>query len=398
MGDKTFTTYDFKKATAARGIRFTERDDGSLRAECDVSRNAKYEASSSKKLHNSVNPAVMVIRRSLPRFAQLEDGTFRMTVGMPIDVEDTCDTTGSMGDNVQRRMESLPLTYEAMSEVLPGCDPQLALGIFGDRHDSGGNRDQFPLQRPQFEMTADKIVDYVANLVPEGRGGDSPEDPQYAVFAAAYLTDTYTNKCGLKGYHFLISDAPFHHVLDPSAIEELFGNNVWNELAENGHPEIKRNSLPTFEELFKALHRRTHAFLISVGRDSEYMGDFNEYYDVNHRIRITDTSCLPVIEAAVVGLTEGTLQPLDIKKFLEKHQVSSHNICDALPGLKKVPFRAQRVLEQESKVLTGPLPKKGDIFADKNDINPIRRAEDVPADADVQPVKETPVEDSGDWL
>lgn len=398
MGRDTFTEHDFAKATAEKGIVFTERGDGSLRAECDVSRNAKEEAFSSHKLHPSVDPAVMVVRRSLPRFEQLDDGTYRMTVGMPIDIEDSCDTTGSMGDNVQRRMEGLVNMYEAVSEVLPGCDPQLALGIFGDRHDIGGHPDRFPLQRPQFEMTASKIVDYVAHLVPEGGGADSPEDPQYAIFAAAYLTDTFTNRCGLKGYHFLITDAAFHDILDPSVIEELFGKNVWNELAENGHPEIKRNSLPTFNELFAALHRRAHAFLISVGRSHDSLGNFNNYYDFEHRIRISDTTCLPAVEAAVVGLTEGTLQPLDVKKFLEDHQVSSFNIYDALPGLMKVPFCAQRKLERESKVLTGPLPKKGDIFARKTDVNPIRRAEDMPVDVEVLSIDDDRNEDSGDWL
>ena len=67
---------------------------------------------------------------------------------------------------------------------------------------------------------------------------------------------------------------------------------------------------------------------------------------------------------------------MDIETFLRNHQVSEQNIKAALPGLKKVVFRAQRLLEEKSK-LVGGLPKAGDIFASKDDINPIKRAEEV---------------------
>ena len=367
MGRETFTHYSFDTATASRGISFERDKDGSRRATTRVTHEAEQRSRNTGKLDPAVDPAVMVIRRSLPRFEEKPNGRFELTIGCPMDVESTCDTTGSMGDNVQTMINVLPETYGVISEVLPGYDPQLALGIFGDK------TDKFIVNRPQFEMTAEKIVDYVTKLVPESDGGDLAEDPQYAIFGAAYLTDTFTNKIGLKGYHFLITDAPMHEErLDPNLIERVYGENVWKELADNGHPEITRTSLPDYDDMFKALHNRAHAFIIGL-RDAT--SHFSTYYDVNHRVRIADTRCLPAIEAAIIGLTEGTLQPMDLRKFLNDHQVSEANSDKALEGLNRVPLCAQRKLEQAAGIV---IPKKGDLFAKKTDLQPTTYTPDVP--------------------
>lgn len=371
MGYDVFTEHTFDRATAAKGVSFTRDREGHRHTASNVTAKAEQHVRKTGRPPRRVDPAADgVIRRSLMRFEPLPDGTFKVTVGFPIPVESSCDTTGSMGNNVNTAMEVLPETYATISEVLPGRDLQLALGIFGDISD------RFPMCRPQFEMTAEKIVEYITDLAPERDGDDYPEDQQYPVFAAAYLTDTYANCCGLKNYHFVITDAPMHARLDPDQLERIFGENVWKRLADNGYAQIARSKLPSYDEMFAELHRRAHAFIIGVEYAPEYIGDYRRYYDEHHRIMINDTRCLPAIEAAVIGLTEGTLQPLDIETFLRNHQVSEQNIKAALPGLKKVVFRAQRLLEEKSK-LVGGLPKAGDIFASKDDINPIKRAEEV---------------------
>ncbi len=406
MGDKPFTTYDYERAASAKGISFKTDSEGRRHVTKSVSDAAVQKMRETGRPPYEVDPASLgVIRRSLIRFNPLPDGTFVCTMGTPIAKASYIDTTGSMGNNNDITMAVLPEYFGVSKEVLPDgqYDLQLAVSIFGDVY-----HDDFGLCRPQFEMEAEKIVDYVSKMTPERDGGDWREDPHYAAFAHAYLTDSYLRRAGLKDYFSMTTDAGMHEWgFDANVIEKLFGDGVWKGLAENGHPEITRKNLPSTAEVFNELHAHSHAFVIGV--DSVNYGDrhepqdpqelgYGEYFDRNHQLMIADTRCLPVVEAAVIGLTEGTLQPADVKKFLHDHQVSELNIKRVLPGLLRVPFRAQRVLEQESKVLTGPLPKKGDIFANKNDINPIRRAEDVPAEADVQPVKETPVEDSGDWL
>ena len=386
MGRETFTHYSFETAVESKGISFERKADGTRRATSSVTREAEQRSRNTGKLDPAVDPAIMVIRRSLPRFEEMPDGRFEMTVGCPMDVESSCDTTGSMGDNVQTMIEVLPETYGIISEVLPGYDLQLALGIFGDQVDD------FIVNRPQFEMTAEKIVDYVTKLVPESGGGDGPEDPQYAIFGAAYLTDTYTNRLGLKGYHFLITDAPMHNErLDPNLIERVYGENVWKDLADNGFPEITRNNLPDYNDMFKQLHNRAHAFMIGLDGATSY---FSTYYDVQHRIDIRDTRCLPAIEAAVIGLTEGTLQPMDLRKFLKEHQVSTANIDRAMPGLSQVELSAQRKLEQAAKIV---IPKKGDIFAKKTDKQPVN-ASALPEVPVLKVPKETGKPKKSTWI
>jgi hypothetical protein len=406
MGDKSFTTYDYEKAASAKGISFKTDSEGRRHVTKTVSEAAEQKMRKTGRPPYEVDPASLgVIRRSLIRFNPLPDGTFVCTMGTPIAKASYIDTTGSMGDNNDTTMAVLPEYFGVAKEVLPDglYDLQLAVSIFGDVH-----HDKFGLCRPQFEMEAEKIVDYVSKMTPERDGGDGPEDPHYAAFAHAYLTDDYLRRAGLKDYFSMVTDASMHEWdYNPYIIEKLFGEDVWKALAENGHPEITRRNLPSIRETFEELHAHSHAFVIGVDhvgygghhspRDPQDMG-YGEYFDRNHQLMIADTRCLPAVDAAIIGLTEGTLQPADVKMFLHDHQVSELNIERVLPGLLRVPFRAQRVLEQESKVLTGSLPKRGDIFADKNDINPIRRAEDVPAEADVQPVGETPTEDSGGWL
>ena len=370
MGRPSFTSYDFEEATKSRGIKFETTPDGSRRASKSVTAKAEQKSRSTGKLDPSVDPAVMVIRRSLCPFEETPDGRYVLSVGCPMDIESTCDTTGSMGGNVQTMIEVLPETYDTIAKVLPGYNLQLALGIFGDKCD------RFVMNRSQFEMTAEKIVGCISNLVPERNGGDLPEDPQYAVFGAAYLTNTYTNRLGLKGYHFVITDAPMHRDLDPDIIERIYGKNVWQALIDNGHPEITRTSLPDVYDLFKDLHKRAHAFLIEVYGP---ISDFDRFYDQAHRVCISDTRCLPAIEAAIIGLTEGTLQPMDIRQFLKNNQVSEYDIRRAMDGLNNVRFGAQRELEQKS---GNRIPQKGDIFASKQDLQPATLAEEAPATND----------------
>jgi len=184
MGKETFsrTAYvrSFKKHASEPG-----------HATADAERQAKITG----KLNPLVDPSTYgVIRRSLLRFEQREDGLLVVAVGTPIPIETRVDTTGSMGHNVEVALEVLPNMYEFCQDVLPGYDLQIATGIFGDVCDN------FVLCRPQFEMVADKIVQQLTLMVPEHGGGDSPEDPHYGLFGAAYLTDAYINRIGLKGY------------------------------------------------------------------------------------------------------------------------------------------------------------------------------------------------------
>ena len=60
--------------------------------------------------------------------------------------------------------------------------------------------------------------------------------------------------------------------------------------------------------------------------------------------------------------------PMDVEKYLRDHEVSEDNIAVAMPGLWRVEFATQRILKEASPYR---IPKKGDIFADKSDLQPM---------------------------
>ena len=177
MGRETFSVESYRTARRDYGVT---HDSG-------VTKKAEQRARDTGHLSEIVDPGVNPLRYSKIRLDPHQK-KWIATLGCPMDIEVSCDTTGSMGGEVDTEMAVLPDLYEAVAKVLPGYDPQLCLGIFGDVCDD------FVMCRPQFEMEAPKIVNYLKEMAPQRDGGDSPEDPQYAMFARAYLTDAYTNR------------------------------------------------------------------------------------------------------------------------------------------------------------------------------------------------------------
>lgn len=379
MGHEVFSSFDYASSMRSRGISYSSDEERrSSHVKTDVTSEARQRVRETGKLDPAVDPAVDPIRRSLVRFEPTDDGKWRVSVGCPMDIETSLDSTGSMGDNVDKAIAVLPETYSLISEMLPGYDVQIACGIFGDVVDD------FVLNRPQFEMTAEKIVDYLSKMHPEGNGGDTPEDPQYAMFASAYLTSAYTNRIGLKGYFFLVTDASMHSRVSEDTLARIFGANWLDKIRENGYSE---DMSPDLSDVVLDLKRRKHAFIISVGK--RYKGFWEEYFGENHVICVPDTSKLPEIEAAIVGLIEGTLEPYDLEEWLKNHQVDEETRNLALPGLRRVPFGVQRVLEENSIYVP---PKLGDIFEKKSDLQPIKTGT-----SDVN-VGSEPAEEGGGWL
>ena len=346
-----------------------------------VTRRAEQKARSTNKLDPMVDPSVDAIRRSLLRFDPAENGRWKVTIGCPMDIESITDTTGSMGHNVDVAMEVLPDTYELCSQVLPGYDPQFALGIFGDVVDA------FPFQQMQFEMEAEKLVECLANMTPERKGGDNPEDPQYGLFAAAYLRSTYANRIGLKGYHFATSDAPMHNRISEDQLIRIFGDTVFDKIKENGY-QIDRDYLPMPKEVVSDLLKRTHAFFLQVGEDDDARENWTKLYGAERVIALPNTKYLPHVKAVIIGLTEGTLQLEGVVEFLMKNNMSETEAKCVQRSVSKIPIGAQATLRAK---IGHALPKAGDIFANKTDLWPVD-ATDIVAEL---PDEET---DDIDWL
>ena len=343
MGRETFSVESYRTARRDYGVT---HDSG-------VTKKAEQRARDTGHLSEIVDPGVNPLRYSKIRLNPHQK-KWIATLGCPMDIEVSCDTTGSMGGEVDTEMAVLPDLYEAVAKVLPGYDPQLCLGIFGDVCDD------FVMCRPQFEMEAPKIVNYLKEMAPQRAGGDSPEDPQYAMFARAYLTDAYTNRIGLKGYHFIVTDATCHDRLNREDIKRIFGKEVFDNELKN------MSKAPTMKKMIEELKRKTHQFILVI--DSRNAADFwRDLCGENSVIEIGSTRQLPAVISAIIGLTEGTMDVTGLKQHLGSGASSS-----MVAQLSNIDIGAQAKLRH---TLPHPVPKAGDVFANKGDTWPIQPGE-----------------------
>ena len=360
MGRETFSRDSYERARRDYGIT---RDIG-------VTHKAEQQARKTGRLSEIVDPAVDPVRQSKIRLNPY-NVKWIATVGCPMDIEVSCDTTGSMGGEVDTEMKVLPDLYEAVAKVLPGYDPQLCLGIFGDL------TDRFALCRPQFEMEAPKIVNYLKEMAPQRDGGDTPEDSHYAMFARAYLTDAYTNKIGLKGYHFIVTDATCHKSFSISGIKKVFGEDI----LENELKGQFGNVPPSLNGMVADLKKVTHQFVLLVGdvvyRDLSF---WTELCGEKSVINISSTDQLPEVISAIIGLTESTLSIGD----LEAH-FGGNAKYGLLANLAQIEIGAQAKLRR---ALPHPVPKKGDIFENKGDLWPVQNVTEMTEDDDADAEKD----------
>lgn len=340
-----------------------------------VTKKAEQQARDTGKLNPLVDPSGFgTIRRSLPRLEKIKrgknKGLWELLVGPPMAIETRVDTTSSMGDNVDIAFRVLPTLWESCGVVLPGYDPQYATGCFNDISD------RWILCRPQFEMEAEKIVEQMSLMVPVRGGGDSPEDPHYGLFGGAFLTAAHIVKLGLKTYDFTVSDAPARDRLDERQLIRVYGDDVFDKVAENGH-QVDRNDLPSTKEVVDELLLRSHAFFLQVGHSSETTRFWGRVFPKDRCIVIPGTEVLPQVQAAIIGLTQGTLDLGNTEQFLRDRQVSASMATQILRAVAGIPIGAQAALPNFAK-----LPKKGDLFAQKTDLWPVDTEVAVDVDAD----------------
>lgn len=342
----------------------------------DTSYAGKQHIEETGKLHPLVDPAGFdVIRLSLPRFVENEKGLI-LGNGIPMLIETLGDVTGSMGGNVKLMFDQLPKLYSLLTEgdnpVLDKYDPQILNAIFTDIVEP------YVLMRSQAEMD-EKISEQLTLLVPIGSGGDGPEDPEYGLFGAAYLTKAWINGYGLKSYHFTVTDATTHERIDKKNLVRVFGEEVFKKVKENTQKDFSKE-LPSTATIVKDLSKNAHAFMILVENHSYEF--WNKYYDESHIVVIPNTELLACVQASIIGLTEGVLSLKTLLDFLTSHGLNNSEAVLIQRALVNVPVGAQALFENFDK-----LPVKGSIFRNKTDLWPIE---------DMEEVKEP--EESKEWL
>lgn len=383
MGKDVFTRSLYTASLESRDLGHATADGYVSKAA--VTRKSEQQALNRGKLEPLVDPAGFgVIRLSLPRVEKLDDGRYELNVGCPMPIESRVDTTGSMGHNVDVAMRVLPDAFECWTQVLEGYDIQVATGIFGDVCD------RFPLCRPQFEMNADKIVEQLSMMVPLKGGGDSPEDPDLGIFGAAYLCRHYINRIGLKGYDFTITDAPGRGRVALDQLKRVFGEEVEEYVSQNGHEVEFRGSI-ALADIWADLLDRAHAFVLVVGNYSYTLDWWAEHVGHDRVVSLPDTKYIPHVQAAIIGLTEGTLELKGVVDFLCKMNMSEKDAMTVEESLINIPIGLQRDSQNYNKI-----PEQGAIFAGKPDVwkdenlFPVDQAEEEPVTVGE--------EDQDDWV
>lgn len=304
-----------------------------------------------------------VIRRSIS-WLNPEDDHFVLERGVAMLIEARIDTTGSMQKNVERAMNALPTLYNllkvAQPAVLGRYDVQMITAIFGDICDRN------VLFRSQAEMDV-QIAEQMTLMVPEGGGyGNGHENPEYGLFGAAYLTAAKINEYGLKYYDFTLSDEPLVNYLDSRQLVRVYGSEVFEKVAENGH-KINKNRLPSTQEVVQELLKRAHAFFLMVpGYPGKTYDAWQEVYGSDRIVQIHDTQFLPHYQAAIIGLTEGVLSLQNVESYLRGAEVSAQDAKKITRAVAGIPLGAQSELPNFNKI-----PLKGARMAKKGDIWPM---------------------------
>lgn len=330
-------------------------------------------------------------RRSLIRFIDMPDGRFEVAVGLSVPVEIMLDTTGSMGDNVDIALKGIPDTRDNLQSVMRlGCEAHVATGVFNDVVDNFRDGSKgIVLTRTQFEMT-EKMAEQMMFHIPMRQGaGNNKEDSQFGLFAAAYLSSFYINRIGLRSYHFTITDDAAAASIDPQNLKRIFGEDVYDAVAQNGH-KIDQKNLDT-ERVVADLLTRAHAFCLLVrGHDHARVSRYWTNLLGEERVVIlSDTKLVSQVVPAIVGLTEGTLDLQSVVEYLVKRGVSKHDAESIERSVRNIPIGAQTVFENFNNI-----PVRGDIFNTKEDLWPAVKA----ADRDDLDIAANAREEVGTWL
>lgn len=312
------------------------------------------------------------LRRSLPRFVK-QGNLWLLTRGIPMSEETLLDTTGSMGDNVEKAFNALPKSYDMLTSgnrpVLGRYDVQIATSIFNDVEDNTRNGKPV-LCRTQFEMD-EKIALQMTNLVPgKGGFGNGKEDPQFGIFAAVYLTAASINNWGLKYYHFAISDEPLVETIALKWLKAIFGDDFLSAVKENGYDFDEKN-IPDTAQTLKDLQKKAHRFFFQVSDRTDVRDQWSDLYGPDYVIRLPDgTANLHCVKACVIGLTEGVLDLTTAEDFLREHNTSAEDARKIVRAVAQIPLGEQMLCPNFDKI-----PVAGDLFREKTDLWPISENE-----------------------
>lgn len=295
------------------------------------------------------------IRQALNLLVPDDDG-FVLSAGAAMPVKTDLDTTGSMGGNVEIAFTALPKALHLFAQgpgaVLKRYHVQIATGLVQDVSD------QFPYEVSQFEPD-NEIDRQMSLLVPNKGGGDSIEDYQLGLFSTARLTETSINAYGLKGYYFAVGDERGRDEVRPSLLKQIFGE----------EPINLKSSQPT-QEVGRELLERWHGFFLQVGDSSHTTDWWSRVFAKERVVILPQTEDLVLVQAAIIGLTEGVLDLQSVEDFLRTEgKATKAKANQIVRAVAHIPIGEQAKLPNFDRI-----PLAGARFASRDDIWPIGEA------------------------
>lgn len=349
-----------------------------------IQRMQREQAVTGKISNSLVDPSSYGGNRiSNTRFDSDPSGLFRLVKGIAMPLASYFDGSSSFGHElVEETIAGLKESFVVCSRSMPDYELWSLSGVFNDCEDSRSSSSYFPFYRSQSEYDPKKIVDQLINCLPNYGGcANGGEDPQYAVFAEAYLSKKAISKYGLKSYAFFVSDEPMHDQISAIMLKRIFGDVVFETIKANGFENIDENHVPTVKEAVDQMLKTTHAFYLGLG--SDYTTDIygrsalNCWTEMLGKERVIPLygmsgKIIPYVQGVITGLTEGTISMIDVPAYLKEVGVNNSNISAITKAVLNVPVGVQAELKSK---LPHPLPKAGDLFRNKEDLWPVDSSE-----------------------
>lgn len=357
--------------------------------EAKVRKTATYEgedrARQGKPLDPLVDPSKYDVVRGSNNLLVPDGDEFVLQFGVAMPVETDLDTTGSMGQNVNIAFGVLPkvqnLLVQGVNAVLRRYHTQIATGIVQDR------TDQYPYLRSMFEPD-NEVERQMGLLVPERSGGDSTEDYQLGLFAAAYLTKASITQYGLKGYYFVVGDEQGRDQLDLRVLKQVFGPTVLEKAFGSRPPQ----SLPSTAEVAKRVLENWHVFFLQVNDVLYTPKWWSKLLGEERLIPLPRTEDIAEVQACIIGLTEGVLDKQSAVDFLSKSKVDRAKSAKIVEAVSNIPVGLQTTYPNFNKI-----PSAGSRFKGREDIWSIETKEPKRSKTTDKPANPSGKSKKDDW-
>lgn len=303
----------------------------------------------------AMDPLVSVkdgaIRRSKFAWMKNDDGTFTLVNGYKRPYMFASDTTGSFAHAIEAAFAAAPKIYAMLDGNRKGHQMDFSFSVAQDRDDPHD-----VIQVPQFESD-ERFANHMRLLIPDGNGGDTPEDYDLLIWYAANQVKADLFRYGGKGFFTLLLDAPGRGVVEAALVEEYLGCKLQHDV----------DTKVAWEQLM----RKFHAFVVLHEPTEGAHRFWKQTVGPGRLILAPSKDLIAEVQSGLVHVTD-TLEPTaeSLYKFFRAggqgsklSRADSDRIWQSYVDAG-VPFGADPKLGIE-------LPKPGDIFAKMTDKWPI---------------------------